>query len=479
MKCTNCQQELPEESLICPHCGADNGAVQQVEEQLSQEGEAVVMITDPEHREDESQVEAALATPQVKKMKRIAMISGCLALLAVLGTVLFFGIWGGKLDLSFLYSWMIPRDSELLGNETYTFSDRDAWNRRDKVVATAGDGKLTNATLQVYYWMEVYNFMNSENGYMMMYYGMIDLEKPLEEQMSPYDDGTWQQHFLKQAISSWHSAYAMTAAAKADGFTLSGEHQAYLDGLRESLEASAQKDGFADAQAYVQDSMGPGSTVEAYIEYETLRYTSLYYFGEKYEAINPTKEEVDAYFAAHESEFLAEGIGKNSGKYYTLRHIQINVKGGTKDEEGNLVYSDAEWSACRDEAQKVMDAWLADPTEAAFGTLAKSNSADSATASNGGLLENTKLENLKATYGEGFATWASNAGRQKGDYELVRSDKGYHLIYYVSSVDIWYTGARQALIQDLNAKIVSDAMEACILETDYSKAALGAVELAK
>ena len=42
---------------------------------------------------------------------------------------------------------------------------------RDQVVATVGDRELTNAKLQVYYWMGIYDFI-SENSYYLPYIGL-------------------------------------------------------------------------------------------------------------------------------------------------------------------------------------------------------------------------------------------------------------------------------------------------------------------
>ena len=50
-----------------------------------------------------------------------------------------------------------PDDATCKGS--YTLAEGAAFNG-DAVVATMGEHKLTNAELQVYYWMQVYDFLN-------------------------------------------------------------------------------------------------------------------------------------------------------------------------------------------------------------------------------------------------------------------------------------------------------------------------------
>ena len=71
--------------------------------------------------------------------------------------------------------------------------------RDDTVVATIGEHTLTNNQLQVYYWMEVYSFLDSY-GQQLSAYG-LDLAKPLSEQYINKSGDTWEQYFLKKALN--------------------------------------------------------------------------------------------------------------------------------------------------------------------------------------------------------------------------------------------------------------------------------------
>ncbi len=513
MECKFCYRELLG-SDTCPYCGKSNveepeaspeqempafDTAGEVEAVLEQEGEAVIIVSqeedleeddffadedarEEEPQEEDSQVEEVIASPQVKKLKRFAILSGCLAVLALLGTVLFLGIKAGwktewDIDLDFKKIFWIREDS-LLGNDTYSVSDKKAASKREDVVATLGDSELTNGELQVYYWMEVISFLDSY-GYYLSYVGM-DYTQPLDEQTSMDGESTWQQYFLAAAIETWQSNQALTMEAAANGYTLDAEYQEYLDGLKESLEETAKSYEFDSADAMLQEEMGPGCTVDDYVSYMRSYYTGYMYFSSLYEALDPTDEDIEKFFTDNESDMTAQGITKDGGKYYSIRQIQINVEGGTEDDEGNITYTDEEWETCRQTAQALLDQWLAgeEVTEDSFTALVAENSDDTDTKDYGGLYQSFVKENMKELFGESYEDWCVAEDRKAGDYQLIQSEQGYHLVYFVDSEDIWYAESEAALLSELSVELVEDALAKYELDVDYKKIVLGVVELA-
>ena len=73
------------------------------------------------------------------------------------------------------------------------------------VVAVSGSRELTNGQLQVWYWAEVARYQQENHEV------APDFDRPLDEQPCEIDASvnSWQQYFLKQALSSWHSAQAL------------------------------------------------------------------------------------------------------------------------------------------------------------------------------------------------------------------------------------------------------------------------------
>lgn len=131
-----------------------------------------------------------------------------------------------------------------------------------------------------------------------------------------------------------------------------------------------------------------------------------------------------------------KGLPKFDMSEVDVRHILIKPEGGTKGENNQIVYSDAEWEACRQKAQALLDQWIAGGAdEVSFINLAKDHSADG-NAKDGGLYVNvTKNYMVKE-----FDAWIFDPAREYGDYGLVKTEFGYHLMFFVhgdTEVDKW------------------------------------------
>ena len=275
---------------------------------------------------------------------------------------------------------------------------------------------------------------------------------------------------------------------------LEEEYQKELDGLRGEMEAEALKNGYASADEMLQDSMGPGCTMDDYLEYMRVYYLGYTYFAELYEQIDPTLEEMDAYFQENKNAFYEQGITQKSGYTVDIRHILIaiedyedeaGVEGQTEDaeaegeegegEDSGLIdgYPQAAWDACLAEANRVLDLWLAgEKTEDSFAELAKEHSADS-NAKDGGIYTGVKKGDML----ESFDEWCFDVVRQEGDYGIVRTKYGYHIIYFMDKEDIWVTQARAMIISEEAQAIVKNALDTHPLEVDFKKIVLGEVEL--
>lgn len=111
----------------------------------------------------------------------------------------------------------------------------------------------------------------------------------------------------------------------------------------------------------------------------------------------------------------------------TVSHILIAPvsESGETDDDGNAVYTDAEWATALQEAKDIV-AKLDEGEE--FAALAQENSDDTNTASNGGALSEpfTKAE---SPYVQEFTTAAFKLTKA-GEYtkEPVKSEYGYHII---------------------------------------------------
>ena len=332
---------------------------------------------------------------------------------------------------------------------------------------------------------EINEFLN-QNSYYLSYYG-LDYTSPLDQQAAYSGTGTWQQYFLDAALNMWHSNVSFAMMAKNKGFTLDAETQKEVDGIRATLEADAKKKGYASADEMLQDSMGPGCNMDDYVAYMETYYLGYSYFASIYEDMTPTMEEIEAYFEANKAALEAEKITKDGSYTVDVRHILIKIE-ELKAEEGTDTqaegegeteekidgYTKAAWDACLAKANEILDAWLAgEKTEDSFAELAKQHSADG-NASEGGIYTGVK----KGQMVESFENWCFDVVRKEGDYGIVRTKFGYHIMYFVDSEEVWITSTRSKMINEEAQKAVTQALEACPMEVIYKKIVLGEVSLA-
>lgn len=500
-KCKYCQEELAENGAFCPHCGKNN-AQEEVEEVTTPVVDAAPVETAEEtapaaaETPSEETAPAAEATeeggPEIKEGRKatpgkIAIaVAAVVVLLAALIALIVSGLGGKDSDV-------VPAETAAAGTEevvathpadgnpgdatckgTYTVSDEAAAAAMNTVVAKIGDKTLTNGQLQVYYWSIVNSYLSSEYGSYMIYYGAIDYTQPLDTQLCYEDPSlTWQQYFLQEALNYWQTNQMLATEAELAGLEMSAEERAYLDDLETSLEETAAYYGLESVEALLLYNVGPGAGLEEFSYFQEMYYKGRPYYEAETAKFVPTQEDLEAFFVEHEEEYASSGITKD-GNYVDVRHILVLPEGGTTDENGTTTYSDEEWEACRVKAQEVLDQWLAgEATEDSFAALANEKSEDPGSNTNGGLYENV----YEGQMVEPFETWCFDESRQYGDYGLVQTTYGYHVMYYVSSTPIWQYYAESDWVTEQSNKLVEDLAEKYPMEVDYSAIELGYVNL--
>ncbi len=119
-----------------------------------------------------------------------------------------------------------------------------------------------------------------------------------------------------------------------------------------------------------------------------------------------------------------------------VMHILVSFEGGTTNSTtGETTYTDAEKAAAKEEAEKLYAEWKAgEATKESFAELAKENSTDTGSASNGGLYEDVYPGRMVTTFND----WCFDANRKPGDTGLVATDYGYHIMYFVQTQDLTY-----------------------------------------
>lgn len=444
MKCNKCGIETQNDFEVCPECG-----------------EPVAQI--PEQR-------------KIKLWQVILASFAALILLLCLTIAVWWSIAGVESfdeGIQLIVELFVPRENNLYYKDSYSVDDKTAGAKREKVVATIGDRKLTNGQLQIYYWMNVYEFLENY-GYYAVYMG-LDYTQPLDQQQNQDIAGTWQHFFLDEALTGWHNYQAMALMAEKEGITLSESMQNSLDTLRQTMATNAVQGGYSSIDALLHTDMGPGCSFDDYYAYTKTYYYGYMYFSEQYQKIDTSDAAIEAYFKANQATLGDKGITKDSGNVHDVRHILIEIEGGTKGEDGKTIYTDEEWEACRAKAQKLLDEWLAgEHTEETFAKLAQEHSADGGSKTNGGLYTGLDKD---TNFVKEFVDWYMDENRKVGDYGLIKTDYGYHIMYSSDIQPEWKEECRLGLLNEGSAAILKAASEAYPMEVNYKEIVLGVVSL--
>jgi len=480
-KCKFCEAELEEGKTLCPACGKDNAEVAQEPVEQAQPQDAAAEEAAPaaeeapasEEKKTDAQAEKTPGARKGNSGKLALAIAAVVVLVAVLIALVMNGLDKSaapnlRFDDTASQEDSVPATTVPDGdasNETckgsYTATNKQVLKNADVVVATAGDHQLTLGQLQIYYWQEVGGWINQYGAYA-AYFG-LDYTQPLDTQACPIMQGrTWQQFFLASSINSWRTYVALDAEAEAAGFQLDPVYQESLMTMPEQMEQEATSSGFESAQALMEFNVGVGSTLQDYLDFVEIYYHGYSYYDHFYTTATATDEEIEATFIAHEAEYAQSGLTKDT-RTVDVRHILIMPAEDT--EEG--------WAAAEATANDLLEQWLAgDMTEESFGQLATAHTQDPGSQNTGGLY--TDVE--EGTMVTAFNDWCFDPARQTGDTDVVKTEYGYHVMYYVSHTLVWKDLVKEDVISEKTNAMADAAVAKLPLTVDYSKILLSNAE---
>lgn len=488
--CKYCQAEMAENGNFCPVCGKNNS-----EEAVE---ETVVMEETAAPAEDViAQAEAAVECKEEKKAtpgKIAVAVVAVVVLVALLIGLIGGGMTGNKVDDATVPSdeataapseETVPATVPADGNPddetckgTYTVTDEEVIAAMDTVVATAGDIELTNAELQIYYWLEVQSFLQQYGSYA-AYFG-LDYTQPLDTQVCALAEGvTWQQFFLKNALGTWQNYSSIAAEAELADFRLEAEIQSYLDNLEVSMEEDALAKGFANSKDLMVYNVGSGAEIEDYVNYSTTYYNGFEYYMDLCEGFDTSDAALEAYYQENEAEFTENQITRED-KYVDVRHILIMPETDITGEDGSASSSDAAWAQAEMQALDILNLYEAgEKTEDSFAALANEYTADGNDTNYDGIPDGGLYTDVyKGQMVPEFETWCFDEARVSGDTGLVKTTYGWHVMYFVTSRPVWKSFAEEQLTMKLANELIAEITAKYPLTVDYSAIKLGYVNMA-
>lgn len=506
-KCHYCGEEFGEELTVCPACGKEQPenvpvpGEAEASPDTAQEAaaEVAVPVEAAQNASESTPAADAQSAPEAAPVKKgvasasaIALGAAIVLLLAAILAVL---ILNGKdtavqpealaseaatqtaesTEAAETTEATIPADGnpdDVTCKGSYTVSDEEVKAANGEAVATAGDSTLTNGQLQILYWRSVQNFY-AQYGTYAQYFG-LDHTQSMDTQVCGVADGlTWEQYFLQDALNNWTIFEAVAQQAREAGFQMSDENREQMNTMEEGLLETATNNGFTDITAMIARNFGAGATLEDYKSFWEMYFLSSDYYNEITGSFAPTAEEIAEYFNTHEAEYADNGLDKTTSSV-DVRHILILPEGATIETVTTEEFSDEAWAAGEQKAQEILDQWLSgDKTEDGFATLANENSADTGSNTNGGLYSGVTEGQMV----EAFNDWCFDSSRQVGDYGIVKTQYGYHIMYFCGSQLLWESQAESDLLAQLSNDFINNAVEAADVKIDYSAIKLGFVDM--
>lgn len=128
-----------------------------------------------------------------------------------------------------------------------------------------------------------------------------------------------------------------------------------------------------------------------------------------------------------------------------VRHILLSAETCETDEKAKA------------KAEQLLADWKAGKAdEQAFADLAKEYSEDTGSGEDGGLIEDVSQGEMI----DEFDSWLFDASRKAGDTGIVKTDYGYHVMYYVGEGrELWQVNAENALISKKTDELCTEYAE--------------------
>ena len=122
-------------------------------------------------------------------------------------------------------------------------------------------------------------------------------------------------------------------------------------------------------------------------------------------------------------------------------------------------------------ANELLTEWKnGEHTEDSFAYMAAENSTDSGSATNGGLYEDIYPGQMV----DAFDAWCFDASRKPGDTGIVKTEYGYHIMYFVSTGEhaYWYARAENDYLNELSVSVLQEISAEFTVEDTEQNAAI-------
>ena len=261
------------------------------------------------------------------------------------------------------------------------------------------------------------------------------------------------ENFGAYSSYSYNSYYLATSRFLTGGTTDSEGNTTYSDEEKAASVAAAEAAAKALTGKEITDAAALDAAIAA-LEINGGSGSSTYNENTLYSSLNASFQDwmADSSRKAGDVAYFPSTSGDTVSGYYVVmfqdsndnnfamknvRHILVAPSHDHAEDETHEdgeTYSAEELAAAKAAADEILASWKAgEATEESFAALANEKSADGDGVS-GGLYENIYPGQMV----EAFENWCYDAARKTGDTDIVETEYGYHVMYFVGDSEMSY-----------------------------------------
>lgn len=245
-------------------------------------------------------------------------------------------------------------------------------------------------------------------------YSEDELKTYYDENRNDFDSVTYRVFSVSTENDDTDAAKATADAMKAE---LDGSEQSFIDAARKYAPEDMQ-------ESYEDDTY----TLRKNSSYATVSSNA---YGDWLFSGTRLAGETEV-FATDTGYSVIMFVSRDDNQYQTVNVRHILAKVATSGEDSTS--TDQDWDDCLAAITEVENAWNeSDKSEEAFADLAMEYSDDSS-STGGGLIEDVR----KGQMVQEFEDWCFDDARQIGDSEVVKTQYGYHLMYFSGVGDYYW-----------------------------------------
>jgi len=308
---------------------------------------------------------------------------------------------------------------------------------------TIGEHKINCVEMNYYYRYAISAFLQNSGGDVSTAKSLfgVDLTMPLDQQKYYEENRMWSDYFMEEAIDLAVSDYTMSDAATKAGYKLSAEEESSLSDEFLMVESNAATGGYTDIDEFVRAYYGNGADYESYKAFVRRNALAESYRASQTETFTVTEDEITSYNEEHFNEYSSFTYNT-----YTLTYTSF-LTDGTKDEEGNITYTDEQHKASETAAKEAADQLAKATTLEEFNTAIAELEINKDLEKPASSTANTNV--LYSSVPENYQEWMADSSRKAGDVKIfdrvttsyneedvaTETVSGYIVVCYVSRND--------------------------------------------